>query len=362
MDALSSLLEDVHLRHAEYYYIHGHGNWAFRLAPPDHIMAFYVVLTGVFDIHIQVGAEAKQVATQAGDMLMLPQSAAHLCQSTRHVGTPLSTPSPAHKTQMQQHDDAPNLLERLPRNNNEPIQLGDGYMNTQAILVLCEYDQDMAKPLLSALPPILPEKPPANQSIGEQEQTTRGSGFGSPIMRRVTNSLSGAQHFNIHSEVLKIGLAYLSVETRVNRLGKSTMLNRLISMLMVECLREHIESLDKTSDSWLYALKDAQLAKAIARMHAEPHNSWTIASLAEVAGMSRSSFAERFKVMVGQTPLAYLTSYRLRLAARFLRLEQYSIGRISELTGYASDSTFSQAFKREYGVSPMQYRQAFIKQ
>ena len=78
--------------------------------------------------------------------------------------------------------------------------------------------------------------------------------------------------------------------------------------------------------------------------------------------MSRSSFAERFKQVVGKPPLTYLIDYRMRLAARYLRLQQNSISRISELVGYSSDSTFSQAFKRVYGVSPRHYRQQSMQE
>lgn len=97
-------------------------------------------------------------------------------------------------------------------------------------------------------------------------------------------------------------------------------------------------------------------------MHDAPSKNWTILTLAEVAGMSRSSFAQRFKDTIGMPPLTYLIDYRLRLAARYLRLQQNSISRISELVGYASDSTFSQAFKRVYGVSPKAYRQQYQRQ
>jgi AraC-like DNA-binding protein len=93
-----------------------------------------------------------------------------------------------------------------------------------------------------------------------------------------------------------------------------------------------------------------------------PSENWTINKLAEVAGMSRSSFAQRFKEVVGIPPLTYLMDYRLRLAARYLRLQQNSISRISGLVGYASDSTFSQAFKRVYGISPKAYRQQYQQQ
>lgn len=330
MDALSALLEEVHLHGANYYYLHGHGDWQFQLTPPDDLMVFYVVLSGNFYINI----DGQQVMGQAGDMLMLPRSMAHHCAAVELDESKLPTDE---------------LIHALPMNNNEPMQIGNGFMNTQAILVLCEYDQDMAKPLLNALPSILPEPKSSGASA---DHVPVNKGF-SPMF--------SSTHFDIHSEIVKIGLAYLSLETRTERMGKATMINRLISMLMVECLREYIEGLNKESDNWLLALTDANLAKAIGVMHAQPEENWSINSLAEIAGMSRSSFAERFKHVVGEPPLTYLTSYRLRLAARFLRLEQYSIGRISELVGYASDSTFSQAFKREYSISPMQYRQKFVR-
>lgn len=129
--------------------------------------------------------------------------------------------------------------------------------------------------------------------------------------------------------------------------------------MMIECLRTYIESLPEATDNWLQAMKDPYLAKALTVMHDAPDQNWTIHKLAEVAGMSRSSFAQRFKDTVGMPPLTYLIDYRLRLAARYLRLQQNSISRISELVGYASDSTFSQAFKRVYGVSPKAYRQQY---
>jgi AraC-like DNA-binding protein len=144
-------------------------------------------------------------------------------------------------------------------------------------------------------------------------------------------------------------------------MGKMAVINHWAGIMMIECLRTYIESLPETTDNWLRALKDPYLAKAIAAMHYEPNENWTIHKLAEVAGMSRSSFAQRFKEVVGMPPLTYLIDYRLRLASRYLRLQQNSISRISELVGYASDSTFSQAFKRVYGMSPKAYRQQYQK-
>jgi AraC-like DNA-binding protein len=83
---------------------------------------------------------------------------------------------------------------------------------------------------------------------------------------------------------------------------------------------------------------------------------WTVVELASIACLSRSAFAERFSQMIGQPPLAYLTQYRLRLATRLLIQQDMSISKISEKVGYASETAFSQAFRRQYDVSPSQYK------
>ncbi len=118
---------------------------------------------------------------------------------------------------------------------------------------------------------------------------------------------------------------------------------------------------EENSGNWLAALKDPYLSKTLYLMHSYPQEAWTLQGLAKESGLSRSSLSERFRQLIGITPQAYLNHYRLRLAARFLRQEQYSIGKISELVGYASDHSFSGAFKRRYGQSPSNYRKDFIK-
>ena len=203
---------------------------------------------------------------------------------------------------------------------------GEGEINACLILIECKYEKEMTQPLLSVLPTILPEL--AEMSDGR---------FG----------------------VIDVEVKLLTLESEHERMGKTAVINHWASIMMIECLRTYIESLPEATDNWLKALKDPFLSKALVAMHYAPDRNWTIHKLAEVAGMSRSSFAQRFKDVVGMPPLTYLIDYRLRLAARYLRLQQNSISRISELVGYASDSTFSQAFKRVYGVSPKAYRQHY---
>lgn len=305
MDALSMLLENVHLCDTKYYSLNGSGNWSYSITRKDTIL-FYLVMSGSFCIN--VGSNSRKA--YSGDMIMIPNAYQHVCYALGHHG-----------------DDAQPLDNTLMSATEHIVNLSDsGEPNSCLILIECRYDKEMIRPLLSVLPSILPEH--------EDQPESR-------------------------FEVLDVGFKLLSIESQHDRMGKTAVINHWASIMMIECLRTYIESLPEATDSWLQAMKDPYLAKALTVMHDAPNRNWTIHKLAEVAGMSRSSFAQRFKDTVGMPPLTYLIDYRLRLAARYLRLQQNSISRISELVGYASDSTFSQAFKRVYGVSPKAYRQQY---
>lgn len=307
MDVLSMLLEDVHLYNTRFFYVRGQGKWAFKLDKKDAII-FYLVTAGGFSI--DVGAAHRK--THIGDIVMVPGGHNHVVYDSQY-----------------QQKDVMDLAPYLTTERTHPIVVGNPDNLTdvsELVVIVCHYDHEITRPLLSALPNILPE------SQAEEAQKMA---------------------------MLDIGTKFLALESSQQRLGKMTMINRLASILMIECLRSYIEDLPEATGSWLKALKDPYLSKALTAMHDNPDHNWTIHRLAEIAGMSRSSFAEHFREVVGEPPLTYLTDYRLRLAARYLRMQENSISRISELVGYASDSTFSQAFKRVYGMSPRKYRQQF---
>lgn len=299
MDTLSRLLENIHLYDSHSYRLQACGQWAYSLTKQDAIL-FYLIESGT--LTIEIDGLSRQL--HRGDMVMLPDSYHHVCYNTANKkATPLEL--------ARQHEGDAGLV------------INPGHPETAVIIVIeCQYDKDITRSLLSALPTILPE----DKSTAPSPVTT----------------------IEYSCQILQV---------KEDRLGKTAMINHLASILMIECLRAYIEQLPEAAETWLTAIKDPYLAKALAVMHDAPNENWTIHKLAEVAGMSRSSFAERFKQVVGVPPLTYLIDYRLRLAARYLRLQHNSISRISELVGYASDSTFSQAFKRVYGLSPRAYRQ-----
>ena len=126
--------------------------------------------------------------------------------------------------------------------------------------------------------------------------------------------------------------------------------------MMIECVRDYIGQLNH-ENNWLSALVHPELANALAVIHGQPEHSWTVESLAEQCCMSRSKFAGLFNQIVGETPLAYLQQHRLRLASQHLIKGQLTIQQIAHSIGYSSETAFSQAFKKQFELTPSQYRQ-----
>ena len=133
---------------------------------------------------------------------------------------------------------------------------------------------------------------------------------------------------------------------------------QLAQLLFVQVLRAHIAGAGAIPSGWLRALGDEQLAPALRVMHGDPARRWTLAELAKASAMSRTSFAVRFKAIIGVAPITYLTRWRISLAQKRLRSDDTSVADIGESLGYASESAFSNAFKRVTGQAPRRYRQA----
>jgi len=107
---------------------------------------------------------------------------------------------------------------------------------------------------------------------------------------------------------------------------------------------------------WLRALADARIAPALRLMHGSPDHSWGLEDLARACGMSRTTFAGHFKEAAGVPPLTYLTDWRMHLAEQALRETAAPMANIAQRLGYASESAFSNAFKRVTGKSPKNCR------
>lgn len=144
-------------------------------------------------------------------------------------------------------------------------------------------------------------------------------------------------------------------ELRQPQLGGALIAGHLAQTLLVEALRLHLAGQPAGTVGWLAALGDGRMRAVLAAMHAEPARGWTLAELARVAGMSRSSFAARFRQVVGEPALEYLTRWRMMLAADRLGRGGATLATVAPAVGYGSESAFGIAFKRVVGQSPRQF-------
>lgn len=130
---------------------------------------------------------------------------------------------------------------------------------------------------------------------------------------------------------------------------------QLATLMLVQALRRHLIEGISSGVGSLVALADPHMKAAITAMHDDPSHRWTLQSLAERAGTSRTSFALKFKETAGTSPMEYLTRWRIMLAGDRLATSRDSVSEITQALGYESESTFNTAFKRLQGCSPRQY-------
>jgi AraC-like DNA-binding protein len=268
------------------------------LEAPRHVIASHFVARGTMRLQPEAG---DAIDVSAGEIVLLPHNSAHT------FGSEL-TPVPVPAGEIIQ----PPLDGGLAR-----IVYGGGGAATQ---LLCGYlgcDTPFS-PLLAALPAVL--------------------------KLDVRSTPSGAW--------IESSFRFAASEIAAGRLGSTTVIAKLSELLFVEAVRQFVAGLPAERRGWLAGLSDLHVGKALAALHARPTEAWTAESLAIEVGMSRSVFAERFSSLVGQPPMQYLTMWRMHLAAQQLREGRGSLAQIGAAIGYDSESAFSRAFKRQFGVSP----------
>ncbi len=158
-----------------------------------------------------------------------------------------------------------------------------------------------------------------------------------------------------HTLALHITMQALASEMAAQAPGSEVVATRLAEVLFIQILRAHISSEPGRNQGWLRAIFDPQVGAALNAVHASVNTPWTVESLAEAAGMSRSGFAVRFKELLGQTPLEYVTEWRMQKAMQSLEQRDKKLIDVARLVGYESDAAFSKAFKRVVGANPSEY-------
>jgi AraC family transcriptional regulator, alkane utilization regulator len=252
--------------------------------------------------------EALDVA--AGDLVVFPNEDKHVMGSDLHLA-PVETAS---------------LIRRDAALDADLIEMrhGGGGAATRFVCGYLGCSHSVCRPLLEALPRVL--------------RIPIGEGPASGVLR----------------ELLRVGV----LESSMSRPGAQSMLAKLSELMFVDALRRYIESMPPGRKGWLAGVRDAQVGRALALLHAKPDRPWTVDELAREVALSRSAFAERFVALVAEPPIQYLMRWRLALAAQKLRSGRELIARVAERSGYESEPAFSRAFKREFGMSPAAWRKA----
>lgn len=186
-----------------------------------------------------------------------------------------------------------------------------------------------------------------------------GSGPASADVLRSTLAqlrLEGALFFR--SE-LTDGFAFESAPLELaDSLRPSLRSTRLPELVLIEVLQVHLSTAPSADRGWLAALGDPVLAPALSQLHRWPERHWTVAELASGAAVSRSLLDERFRRVLGRSPIRYLTEWRMHLAEGLLASTDITIFDVARRVGYVSEEAFSRAFKRERGLSPSHWRAA----
>jgi AraC-like DNA-binding protein len=150
--------------------------------------------------------------------------------------------------------------------------------------------------------------------------------------------------------------SFVAQELRAVRAGRDAILTRVLDLLTVMAIREWMESNPDVSPAWASAYTDPVVSRALELIHENPGYAWTLETIARKVGSSRSALSRRFVATVGESPISYLSCWRLCLAWDLLRNTDDSLSRVAAQVGYANPYAFSAAFHRRYGVRPGEHR------
>jgi AraC-like DNA-binding protein len=314
MDVLSEVLKVVKLRGALFFNAEASAPWCLnepssaQIAPSlkigsGRVILYHFVLEGRAFARTPDG---RQEDLSSGDVVLIPHGDVHLLGN----GWP-EKPVDAIKAF------AGNLKDGL-----KLVRFGGGGEVTKLVCGYMVMDPRLGEVLLAGLPKM--------------------------VKVRVTDEPSG--------QWLKNSIRFSVGDDGASDAGGDLVIAKLSEVLFIETLRRYITGLPAEDTGWLAGVRDPVVGRALALMHADPANDWTVNELSRRVGMSRTRLAERFQHYIGDPPMAYLTRWRLKLGAEMLESGRETVANIAAAVGYGSESTFNRAFKREYQFPPAQYR------
>ena len=179
--------------------------------------------------------------------------------------------------------------------------------------------------------------------------------FSGTLCESLVEALPDVAVIRTDDPVLAAAVALVRAELAADRPGTAMLLDRLLDVLLVGCLRA-LWADQLRPPVWAGVPQDPAVGAALRALHTRPEHQWTVAELAREAALSRAALARRFTAEVGSPPLAYLTAWRMQLAREALLEEGGTLAAVARQVGYASEYAFAAAFKREVGEAPGRWR------
>ncbi len=299
---IADLLRSIRVRSSVFARPELRAPWGFTLV--EEGAAFHIVTSGRCLLEIEGAAP---IALSEGDFVVLPRGGRHVVRDARTTRPVLLD----------------GVLKARGRAKDGVFRAGGGGAATGLVCGRIRFEDVSSLLLLAVLPPV----------IHVQKKDGRlGSWLGATIEQAESDLDAG-------------------------RLGADVVTARMADILFIQAVAAYLEdNADTIQSGWLAALRDPKIGPALALLHQQPDRAWSVVSLANELGLSRSAFAARFAQLVGESPLRYLARVRLNVAAMRLRSSDEKMSSIAATLGYASDSGFTKAFKQRYGETPGHYR------
>lgn len=317
MDVLSEVLKAVRLDGALFHNAEFSAPWcvhqaasctvASYISPTSkHVIIYHLVTEGRG--YARLEEDERSVPLIAGDIVIFPHGDPHILGN----GSPVK-PKPV---------DYQEALQRMFSEGLKVSRLGGGGEITKFICGYLSCEPELSGVFLGGLPSIM------KVNIRDDES----------------------------GQWLENSIRYSVGHADASSPGSQTVLAKLSEVLFVETLRRYIELLPREQTGWLAGVRNREVGKVLALLHRQPANPWTISTLAKEVGVSRSVLTDRFRSYLSETPIAYLTRWRLRLGAQMLKSTNSAVAQIAADVGYESEPAFNRAFKREFGLPPARFR------
>ncbi len=304
-DALSQILNALQMRGTVYFHTDFSSPWGVEVPNYSNVARFHMVMRG--SCFVAIAGLSDPIHLSTGDLVVIPHGVSHVLSDIPE----------------READELDFVLSRSGYDGTGALVYGgeDEFGSCKLFCGHFEFEEGVTHPLLAGLPEVI--------------------------------HLPNTQTMN--ADWLDSVIRFVSSEVLGEKAGAGAIVHRLTEIIFIQTVRAFVDLVGDQAGS-LAGVLDPKLSRSLNAVHSNPEDNWTVQSMAAIAGMSRTVFAERFNALIGMTPHNYVTHWRMQLAHRQLAKSSETIIDIAEAVGYGSEAAFTRAFKKQFNVTPGIFR------